>query len=242
MTYTDWKRWNEAEKLEVKVLKTYELLGVEYQDTLLSMSNLAATYTSLRRWDKAEELQVQVLKAHKKVLGEVHPNTLLSMANLAMTYTALNRLDEAATLGVQVWKARGKVPGAEHPHTLLSMANLAWIWKKQNHLEKAISLMSDAERLSESVLGVEHLDSQWRRRWLNEWMEESSSQTRVTISETHPGGTALRNPADPRLSASLSNRRREDFSPSGGRGSTYQRELGVKGAVLGEFSDQHDTE
>ncbi|MCJ1261119.1 hypothetical protein MMC22_000983 [Lobaria immixta] len=201
------------------------------------MADVAATYKALNRWDKAEELQVQVLKAHRKVLGEDHPNTLLSMANLAVTYTALNRLDEAEILGVQIWKGREKFLGAENPHTLSSMANLAWICKEQNHLEKAISLMSDAERLSERVLGVEHLDSQSRRRWLNEWMEESSSQTRVTIPETHPGGTALRNPADPRLSASLSNRRREDFSPSGGRGSTYQGELGAKGADLGEISD-----
>ncbi|QKX61690.1 uncharacterized protein TRUGW13939_08845 [Talaromyces rugulosus] len=56
-------RWEEAEKLEVQVMKTHKTkLGADHPSTLTSMANLASTYRDQGRWDEAEKLEVQVME------------------------------------------------------------------------------------------------------------------------------------------------------------------------------------
>ena len=60
-TYGQQGRWNEAEKLEVDVMKLRKrLLGVEHPDTLISMENLAATYRKQGRWNEAKTLNSNI--------------------------------------------------------------------------------------------------------------------------------------------------------------------------------------
>jgi hypothetical protein len=54
------------------------VVGEEHPDTLICMSNLAATYFCQERWNEAEALDVQVVDARKRVLGEEHVDTLRS--------------------------------------------------------------------------------------------------------------------------------------------------------------------
>lgn len=60
--------------------------GPEHPDTLVTMSNLAATYQDQDRLKEAESLHLQVREIRRKVLGPQHPSTLITMANLATTY------------------------------------------------------------------------------------------------------------------------------------------------------------
>ncbi|RYP58915.1 hypothetical protein DL770_010331 [Monosporascus sp. CRB-9-2] len=83
-TYWNQGRWEEAEKLEVRVMETRKMkLGANHPDTLTSMANLALTYRNQGRWEEAEELQAKELEICTRVLGPKHPDTLISMENLA---------------------------------------------------------------------------------------------------------------------------------------------------------------
>ena len=76
-TYRNQGRWDEAEKLDVQVMKTRKrVLKEEHPDTLTSMANLAATYRSQGRWDEAIELIQVVVNLRTKIIGVNHPDTL----------------------------------------------------------------------------------------------------------------------------------------------------------------------
>jgi hypothetical protein len=82
----NFRRWKEAEELDVQVTKTSKkVLGQGHFSTLVNMANLASTYRNQGRGKEAEELQLQAMETSKKVLGQEHPSTLYSMANLVST-------------------------------------------------------------------------------------------------------------------------------------------------------------
>ncbi|KAJ5496995.1 hypothetical protein N7463_008982 [Penicillium fimorum] len=52
-------QWEEAEELQIQVIKTCKTkLGEDHPSTLASMTNLASTYRQQGRWKEAEELEV----------------------------------------------------------------------------------------------------------------------------------------------------------------------------------------
>ena len=58
-TYSNQRRWKEAEELKVQVMKMRKrVLGEEHPSTLTSMASLASTYRNQGRWKEAEELEV----------------------------------------------------------------------------------------------------------------------------------------------------------------------------------------
>ncbi|KAL6690813.1 TPR-like protein [Trichoderma pleuroticola] len=55
---SDQGRWDEAEGLQVQVMKTFKAkLGADHLETLINMGNLALTYMRQGRWGEAEELE-----------------------------------------------------------------------------------------------------------------------------------------------------------------------------------------
>ena len=82
-TYSDWRRCNEAEQLEVQVMEIRKkLLGPGHPKTLRSMGTLARTHFSQGNWNEAVQLQVHIVDMKKKMLGTEHPDTLASMLEL----------------------------------------------------------------------------------------------------------------------------------------------------------------
>jgi UDP-2,3-diacylglucosamine pyrophosphatase LpxH len=68
-TYWNQGRWEEAETLEVVVMKKRkQVLGDDHPDTLTSMENLASTYWNQGRWKEAEMLEMMVIEKTKQVL------------------------------------------------------------------------------------------------------------------------------------------------------------------------------
>ncbi|KAJ7255746.1 hypothetical protein C8J57DRAFT_1186377 [Mycena rebaudengoi] len=62
---------------DIAVLETRkQILGLEHPDTLVAMSNLAATYRKLGKFRDAGELQIAVLTKRKQILGPEHPKTV----------------------------------------------------------------------------------------------------------------------------------------------------------------------
>ncbi len=96
------------------------MLGVEYPDTLISMTNLTSTYRNQGRWKEAEELDVQVMETSKRVLGVEHPDTLTVMNNLAHTWKSQGRNVEALELMKACLLLRTQNLGVDHPDTISS--------------------------------------------------------------------------------------------------------------------------
>ncbi|CAG8357010.1 unnamed protein product, partial [Penicillium salamii] len=163
-------RWEEAEHLDVQVMKTRKTkLGEDHPNTLTSMSNLASTFWNQGRWEEAEQLEVQVMETSRTKLGEDHPDTLTSMANLAVTYRNQGRWEEAEQLQVQVMKTRKTKLGEDHPNTLTSMANLAFTWKSSGHDAEAISLLRECLIKQKQTIGLNHPTTLATSETLLEW-------------------------------------------------------------------------
>jgi hypothetical protein len=131
-TYRNQGRWNEAEKLDIKVVETSKtVLGAEHPDTLTSMASLASTYRNQGRWNEAEKLDVKVMETRKTVLGAEHPDTLTGMANLAYTWSFQGRRTDALALIQECCDLRNRVLGPNHPDAQNSYSNLV-NWREEH--------------------------------------------------------------------------------------------------------------
>ncbi|KAL7905410.1 TPR-like protein [Trichoderma velutinum] len=141
-------RWDEAEKLQAKVMETYRTkFEINHPKNCAAMDDLALTYCNQGRWDEAEKLQVQVIKVRRAVIGAKHPDTLT------------NRLDKAEKLQVQVVEARKIRLGADHPDTLSSMSNLASTYWNQDRLDEAEKLEVQILETRKTTIGADHPDT-----------------------------------------------------------------------------------
>jgi tetratricopeptide (TPR) repeat protein len=150
-------RWDEAEKLQVKVMKTKKAkLGADHPKTLKSMYNLANTLHQQGRLDKANELHVKVMETRKAKLGADHLDTLGSMHNLANTLRQQGQLDEAKELHVKVMEIKKAKLGADHLKTLKMMNNLSIILQRQGQLDEAEKLQVKVMETKKAKLGADH--------------------------------------------------------------------------------------
>ncbi|KAF6218369.1 hypothetical protein HO133_005716 [Letharia lupina] len=165
-------RWEEAEKLHVKVLEARRgIVKAEHSNTLDSIKNLAIVYKKQGQWKKAEKLHLQVSKASKRVPGEEDPDILGSMENLATTYYERSRWKEAEELLMQALEARKRVQGPEHPGTLNCMAGLALAYKGQHRCKEAIALMQNVVDLRTRIIGANHPLTARSVFYLEDWLD-----------------------------------------------------------------------
>ncbi|KAF5122585.1 Kinesin light chain [Metarhizium anisopliae] len=94
LALTFWKqgRWEEAEKLEVQVMKTRkEKFGVDHSDTLTSMINLAHTWHDMGRTLNAVDLLRDCVRLQQVKLGLSHSETQSSSSTLDDWESKLSR-------------------------------------------------------------------------------------------------------------------------------------------------------
>jgi hypothetical protein len=73
-TYRDQGRWDEAEEIEVQVMRTFgRKLGADYPDTLISMNNLALTWKGQDRPLEAIRVMQVCVQLRRRILGVGHP-------------------------------------------------------------------------------------------------------------------------------------------------------------------------
>jgi tetratricopeptide (TPR) repeat protein len=157
MYYWEQGRYDEAERLQLEVLKLYkEVLGEKHPNTIQAMSSLASTWWQQGRSDEAEQLELKVLKLRKEVLGIKHPDTIRAMANLALTWCQQDRSDEAEQLELEVLELCKEVLGIKHPDTIRAMASLASTWCQQDRSDEAEQLQLKVLELYKEVLGIKH--------------------------------------------------------------------------------------
>jgi tetratricopeptide (TPR) repeat protein len=147
----------QAASLEMQSLLIIQsTLGEEHPDTLVAISNLAATLCELGNLPSALKLQENVREISSRVLGEEHPVTLTSISNLAATLGHMGDLPGARALQEKGLEIRCRVLGEEYPETLISINNLASTLRHMGDLPGARALQENVREISSRVLGEEH--------------------------------------------------------------------------------------
>lgn len=150
-------RWDEAERLLMKVLKTaHAALGAEDKTTTSAMAALAFLCYRQGRWAESEQLEIKVLETYKATIGPTHPFTLRSMAQLASTNSAQGRTSEAESLLLEMLDIALAFHGPKHQETLLCVDSLVKIYNKQECWSKAEELGLRLVETEMEVLGSTH--------------------------------------------------------------------------------------
>lgn len=150
-------RYNEAEKLqEESIAIRTELLEEDHPETLVVMSDLAATLCDQYRLDEAEALEVRIMETWKRTRGEEHYQTLDAMSNLAVTLSSQGRPGEAEVLNRHVMEVRKRILGEEHSDTLISMNNLSMTLVTQEQHKEATEMLRHVLEVQKRIQGPEH--------------------------------------------------------------------------------------
>jgi tetratricopeptide (TPR) repeat protein len=135
------------------------ILGADHPDTLVSMSNLAATLFAQGDLAGARALQEQELETCRRIQGPDHPDTLTSMNNLAGTMRALGDLLAARKMHEAELEICRRILGPDHPDTLTSMNNLAATLHAQGDLAGAHALEEEVLETRRRIQGPDHPDT-----------------------------------------------------------------------------------
>lgn len=184
--------------LESRILRENHL-GLEHEDTLMTMGLLGVAYNKLGRWREAEPVGIRVLEIAKRVLGLKHRFTLKSMSRLAIVYQKKGLLIQCRNLELQVLKLMEAELGSEDPATLTEMINLAFTYFKLKHWREAERIGLQALHLRRQVLGSMHPDTltamanlaltyNKQKRWAEaEQLEQQVLDSRMqTLGPDHP--------------------------------------------------------
>src|SRR5262245_37782050 len=134
-------------------------LGIDHDDTLSSMNELAESYRAIGDLRQAETLHKETLKLSEAKLGASHPNVLKSWNNLALTYQADGSPEQAVPVFQKVLKQMEDAPEASRVHTLRTMNNLALALQAARRPDQAIPLHEKTLKLRTELLTEEHPDT-----------------------------------------------------------------------------------
>ncbi|KAF1964201.1 TPR-like protein [Bimuria novae-zelandiae CBS 107.79] len=149
-----------AQEIAAKALTVREkALGLDDQQTLVSLEVLASVLRYQGKYNEAEKLNRRVLEGREKELGVQHPNTLTSVSNLALVLQNQGKYDEAEKLNRRALEGSEKELGVQHPDTLMSVISLASVLQDQGKYNKAEKLNRRALEGYEKELGVQHPDT-----------------------------------------------------------------------------------
>jgi tetratricopeptide (TPR) repeat protein len=150
-------RWKEAEGLQVQIIEaTKRVLGLEHEQTLAVMSDLALIYRRQKRLKEAEVLGLDLIVTYKRLSGAEDSKLLECMGNLGSTYHDQGRWKEAEELQVQATELAKRVLGLEHADTAASMNNLANTYVIQGRHREAEELQVQVVEIHKRVRGAEH--------------------------------------------------------------------------------------
>ena len=99
------------------------MLGMEHQNTLTSVDNLALVFQYQGKYREAEKVNRRALEGKESILGVEHPDTLTSVYYLAPLLQAKGRDDGAPVLYQRAIAGSLKTLGPHHPTTLACSNN-----------------------------------------------------------------------------------------------------------------------
>ena len=162
LTNAAWYLWmrgsyNIAQEIAAKAVAAREkALGLDDQQTLVSVEILALVLRCQGKYDKAEKLNRRALEGREKERGVQHPDALMSVSNLALVLQDQGKYDEAEKLNRRALEGYEKELGEQHPDTLTSVNNLAGVLGDQGKYDEAEKLIQRALEGYEKELGVQH--------------------------------------------------------------------------------------
>lgn len=160
--------------------------GLEHDNTLRSMVQVADAWTSRGRWEAAEELCLQVTETCRTKTRADHTLTATSIALLARLHQGQGRWGVAEELQTQLLETHRKKLGAEHPYTLKAMSNLALIYSDQKRWDEAEALQTQVVETrrtkqtpghADTLVSMYNLATTYRNQ--GRWSEAEELQTQV---------------------------------------------------------------
>ncbi|SIS98203.1 tetratricopeptide repeat protein [Insolitispirillum peregrinum] len=152
--------YQEALAVQYDVINAFEsTFGINHENTLSSISNLAITLYSLGQLTAAEKIFQQVLNARRCILGSDHLDTLKSIGKLAGVYLELGQLTQAREMQQYLVDAHLHILGSDHPDTLNSMSGLAVVLLALGELTSAKKIQQAVLDTCPRVLGPDHPDT-----------------------------------------------------------------------------------
>jgi len=117
-------RDQEVKKLK-KTLKEQEAtLGVDHEDTLMSVRKIGELWVELGEFDVAEPFFRRALEASERTLGRDHQNTLVYVAQLGDLLGRQGKYTEAVPFYRRALETSERTLGRDHPDTLTSVGNM----------------------------------------------------------------------------------------------------------------------
>ncbi|KAK3381248.1 hypothetical protein B0H63DRAFT_434637 [Podospora didyma] len=155
--YTKNGKFDDAERMYVRALESYELFLPAQQKEMADLAyNLANFYTLRGRFEEAEPVVTKALRAYEESLGPDHHYTLDALANLANILNQQGKETEAEKTDLQALERKEKSLGPEHRKTLESVNNMGAFYFGQNKFEKAESFYLRALDGFRKALGENH--------------------------------------------------------------------------------------
>lgn len=149
-------RFDEAEKLWVKVTKEAEKFGANHPNFVRSLERLADVFCRTGNLDQAEMLYTRVLIAKTRALPPNSLHTAASVNNLAKVYYFLGRHDEAEHFAMRFLEMYKANFPEDHPDIACALQNLATLYHMQNKFQAAEPYYAKAVDICQSRLGPNH--------------------------------------------------------------------------------------
>ncbi|KAL4971289.1 tetratricopeptide repeat domain-containing protein [Aspergillus desertorum] len=159
LVYLYCGRWDEAEKLQLKVKDwVFAKLGPDSEPGIRIALLLSTCYRLQTRNNRARQLQYEALDFAKRYYGPDHPKTLEIMDTLGTTCLLCSRLREASQLHQAAVEKLLNLEGfgPEHEATLIAIHNLAKTKLRYFDYEEAFRLQTQAYEGLQKRLGSTH--------------------------------------------------------------------------------------
>lgn len=136
-------RYEEAERLTVRVLRAYEsAFGRRHIRSLVVLNDLANVYCGQENLSAANSTYREVLSAYEIIYGPTHTTTLTVVFNISLLSRKLKNLHEARELGIRAFNGRERVLALEHPRTLEAAASLIVTCIAADYGSSALAILS----------------------------------------------------------------------------------------------------
>lgn len=147
----------EAENAYQETYAGFEnILGPDYQSTIVALSNLAQVYEQEGLYDLAEPALKDALARFERVLGADHVNSSRSRNNLALLHESQGNFREAEPLYLKTLSIMSRVQGDDHTDTIGVRNNLAFLYMLMQQYDKAAELFEQVFQQWSLLFGEDH--------------------------------------------------------------------------------------
>ncbi|KAH7363813.1 hypothetical protein BKA65DRAFT_122788 [Rhexocercosporidium sp. MPI-PUGE-AT-0058] len=133
--------------------------GLENEDTLKYMNDLAVAYSEQGKLELAEEIYRQVLEGELALLGPDHADTVHGTSELARLLYDRGRYQEAEKYARVAVESYERTLGVEDQDTLGSLHRLGMILRRQGEYEECEEVLKRALEGREKLLGPNHTET-----------------------------------------------------------------------------------